>query len=139
MRLTITCDPRRRGLRMHVEQALDYPPGHVPGLLAAAVTEALAPPPAAAEVELAGLVPTPRTPTQDQGPEAGPSPESVETRLRRPVLRALDEGVTVEQAARTFGIDPAQVDQWDDDPALDAHTDLLGAGPGGHLPARVAS
>jgi len=124
---------------MHVEQALDYPPGHVPGLLAAAVTEALAPPPAAAEVELAGLVPTPRTPTQDQGPEAGPSPESVETRLRRPVLRALDEGVTVEQAARTFGIDPAQVDQWDDDPALDAHTDLLGAGPGGHLPARVAS
>ena len=91
MRLTITCDPRRRGLRMHVEQALDYPPGHVPGLLAAAVTEALAPPPAAAEVELAGLVPTPRTPTEDQAPETGPSPESVEARLRRRVLRALDE------------------------------------------------
>ena len=70
MRLTITCDPRRRGLRMHVEQALDYPPGHVPGLLAAAVTEAITPPPAADEVELAGLVPTPRTPTQDQAPDA---------------------------------------------------------------------
>ena len=60
-------------------------------------------------------------------------------RLRRRVLRALDEGATVEQAAREFGIDPAQIDRWDDDAALDAHTDLLGAGPGGHRPARVAS
>ena len=60
-------------------------------------------------------------------------------RLRRRVLRALDEGATVEQAAREFGIDPAQIDRWDDDAALDARTDLLGAGPGGHLPARVAS
>ena len=139
MRLTITCDPRRRGLRVHVKQALDYPPGHVPALLAGAVVEALAQPPAVDEVELAGLVPTPRTPTQDQAPEAGPSPESVEVRLRWRVLRALDEGATVEQAAREFGLDPAQVDRWDDDPAIDARTDLLGAGPGGHLPARVAS
>jgi len=139
MRLTITCDPRRRGLRVHVEWALDYPPGHVPALLAAVVTEALTPPPAADEVEGAGLVPTPRTPTQDQAPEAGPSPESVEVRLRRRVLRALDEGATGEQAAREFGIDPDQIDQWDDDAAIDAHTDLLGAGPGGHHPARVAS
>jgi len=139
MRLTITCDPRRRELRVQVERALDYPPGHVPALLAGAVVEALAQPPAVDEVEGAGLVPTPRTPTQDQAPEAGPSPESVEVRLRWRVLRALDEGATVEQAAREFGLDPAQVDRWDDDAALDAHTDLLGAGPGGHLPARVAS
>jgi hypothetical protein len=139
MRLTITLDMRRRALRVHAEQALDYPPGHVPGLLAAAVTEAITPPPAADEVELAGLVPTPRTPTQDQAPETGPSPESVDARLRRRVLRALDEGTTVAEAARRFGIDPAQIDRWDDDPAIDAHTDLLGAGPGGHHPARVAS
>ncbi len=139
MRLTITCDPRRRGLHVHVEWALDYPPGHVPALLAGAVVEALAQPPAVDEVELVGLVPTPRTPTQDQAPEAGPSPESVEVRLRWRVLRALDEGATVEQAAREFGLDPAQIDRWDDDPALDARIDLLGAGPGGHRPARVAS
>ena len=139
MRLTITCDPRRRGLRVHVEWALDYPPGHVPALLAAVVTEALTPPPAADEVEGAGLVPTPRTPTQDQAPGAGSSPESVEVRLRRRVLRALDEGATVTEAAREFGLDPAQIDRWDDDPALDAHTDLLGAGPGGHRATRVAS
>jgi len=139
MRLTITCDPRRRALRVQVERALDYPPGHVPALLAGAVVEALAQPPAVDEVELAEWVPTPRTPTQDQAPDAGPSPESVETRLRWRVLRALDEGATVEQAAREFGLDPAQVDRWDDDAALDAHTDLLGAGPGGHHPARVAS
>jgi len=143
MRLTITCDPRRRGLRVHVKRALDYPPGHVPGLLAAAVAgavvEALAQPPAADEVELAGLVPTPRTPTEDQAPETGPSPESVEVRLRRRVLRALDEGATVAEAARRFGIDPAQIDRWDDDAVIDARTDLLGAGPGGQRPQRVAS
>jgi len=139
MRLTITCNPRRRALRVHVEQALDYPAGHVPALLAGAVVEALAQPPTADEVESAGLVPAPRTPTQDHAPEAGPSPESVEARLRRRVLRALDEGATVEQAAREFGLDPAQIDQWDDDATLDARTDLLGAGPGGHLPTRVAS
>jgi len=139
MRLTLTCDPRRRALRIYVERALDYPPGHVPGLLAAVVTEALAHPPATVEVEGAGLVPTPRTPTEDQAPEAGPSPESVELRLRWRVLRALDEGATVEAAAREFGLDPAQIDRWDDDPAIDAHTDLLGSGPGGHLPPRVAS
>ncbi len=125
MRLTISCDPRRRELRVRVERALDYPAGHVPALLAGAVVEALAQPPAVDEVELVGLVPTPRTPTQDQAPEAGPSPESVETRLRWRVLRALDDGATVEAAAREFGLDPAQVDRWDDDPAIDAHTDLL--------------
>ena len=139
MRLTITCDPRRRGLHVHVEWALDYPPGHVPALLAGAVVEALAQPPAVDEVEGAGLVPTPRTPTQDQAPGAGPSPESVEVRLRRRVLRALDEGATGEQAAREFGLNPAQIDQWDDDAAIDARTDLLGAGPGGQRPQRVAS
>ena len=138
MRLTISCDPRRRGLRVRVERALDYPAGHLPGLLAAAVTEALAQPPA--DVEAPGLVPASRTtPAGDLGPGAGPSPESVETRLRWRVLRALDEGTTVAEAARRFGIDPAQIDRWDDDPAIDAHTDLLGAGPGGHHPARVAS
>jgi len=140
MRLTITCDPHRRGLRVHVDRALDYPAGHVPGLLAAAVAEVLAQPPAADEVELAGLVPAPRTtPTEDQAPEAGPSPESVEVRLRRRVLRALDGGATVAEAARKFGIDPAQIDRWDDDAVIDARTDLLGAGPGGQRPQRVAS
>ena len=103
------------------------------------MVEALAQPPAADAAELAELVPTPRTPTQDQAPETGPSPESAETRLRHRVLRALDNGATVEQAAREFGLDPAQIDRWDDDPALDAHTDLLGAGTGGHRAARVAS
>jgi len=139
MRLTITCDPRRRGLRVHVERALDYPPGHLPGLLAAAVTEALAQPPA--DVEAPELVPTPRAAPEDQPVLAAPGSEAYagEGRLRWRVLRALDEGATVEQAAREFGLDPAQVDRWDDDPALDARTDLLGAGPGGHRPARVAS
>ena len=79
------------------------------------------------------------TPADDLAPGVGPSPESVETWLRWRVLRALDEGATVEAAAREFGLDPAQIDRWDDDPAIDARTDLLGAGPGGHLPARVAS
>jgi len=143
MRLTLIRDSRRRALGVHVERALDYPPGHVPALLAAtvagAVTQALTQPPAADEVEPAGLVPTPRTPTEDQAPETGPSPESVEARLRWRVLRALDDGATVEQAAHRFGIDPALIDRWDDDAAIDARTDLLGAGPGGHHPARVAS
>jgi hypothetical protein len=140
MRLTITCDPRRRGLRVHVERALDYPPGHVPGLLAAATAEALTqPPPTADEVELPGLVPAPRTARDGQPRPAGLAPELVEARLRRRVLRALDEGATVTEAARTFGIDPAQIDRWDDDAAIDARTDLLGAGPGGQRPQRVAS
>jgi len=138
MRLTVTLDMRRRGLRVHVERALDYPPGHLPGLLAAAVTEALAQPPA--DVEAPELVPAPRTALDDQASVVGDEHrEANEARLRWRVLRALDEGATVEQAAREFGIDPAQIDRWDDDAALDAHTDLLGAGPGGHRPARVAS
>ena len=128
MRLTITCDPRRRGLRVHVERALDYPAGHLPALLAAAaaVTEALAQPPAADEAELAEWVPTPRTALDDQEPAIGDAHREADNpRLRRAVLRALDDGHTVEQAAREFGVDPAQVDQWDDDPAIDARTDLL--------------
>ena len=138
MRLTITCDRHRRGLRVHVKQALDYPAGHVPGLLAAAVTEVLAQPPA--DVEAPELVPAPRTALDGQASVVGDERrEANEVRLRRRVLRALDEGATVEQAAREFGIDPAQIDQWDDDAALDARTDLLGTGPGGHLPQRVAS
>ena len=130
MRLTITCDPRRRGLRVHVEQALDYPPGPVPGLLAAAVTgavvEALAQPPTADEVALPGLAPAPRTPRDDQEPAVGDAHrEANEVRLRRRVLRALNGGATVADAAREFGLAPAQIDRWDDDPAIDAHTDLL--------------
>ena len=144
MRLTITCDPRRRGLRVHVKRALDYPPGHVPGLLAAAVAgavvEALAQPPAADEVELAEWVPAPRTALDDQAPAVGDAHrEADDPRLRRVVLRALDEGATVAEAARRFGIDPAQIDRWDDDAVIDARTDLLGAGPGGQRPQRVAS
>jgi len=140
MRLTISCDPLRRGLRVHVERALDYPPGHVPALLAGAVVEALAQPPAVDEVELAGLVPAPRTALEDQAPAVGDGHcEADDPRLRRRVLCALDEGATVEAAAREFGLDPSQIDQWDDDAVIDARTDLLGAGPGGHLPQRVAS
>ena len=137
MRLTITLDPRRRGLRVHVEWALDYPPGHLPGLLAAATAEVLAQPPVAFEVELPGLVPAPRTARDGQPRSAGLAPELVEARLRRRVLRALDEGATVEQAAREFGLDPAQVDRWDDDPAIDARTDLLADAAG--WPARAGS
>ena len=141
MRLTITCDPRRRGLRVHVEWALDYPPGHVPGLLAAATADALTqPPPTADEVALPGLARAPRTPRDDQEPAVGDAHrEADDPRVRHRVLRALNDGATVAEAARRFGIDPAQIDRWDDDPAIDAHTDLLGAGPGGHHPARVAS
>ena len=142
MRLTITCDPRRRGLRVHVERALDYPAGHLPALpaaaAAAAVTEALAQPPA--DVEAPELVPAPRTALDDQASVVGDEHrEANEARLRWRVLRALDEGATVEAADREFGLDPAQIDRWDDDPAIDAHTDLLGAGPGGQRPQRVAS
>jgi len=123
---------------VHVERALDYPPGHVPALLAAAVTEALAQPPVG--VEAPELVPAPRTALDDQASVVGDERcEANEVRLRWRVLRALDEGATVEAAAREFGLDPAQIDRWDDDPALDAHTDLLGAGPGGHRPQWVAS
>ena len=130
MRLTITCDPRRRGLRVHVEQALDYPPGPVPGLLAAAVTgavvEALAQPPTADEVALPGLAPAPRTPRDDQEPAVGDAHrEADDPRVRHRVLRALNDGATVAEAAHRFGLDPTQVDQWDDDPAIDARTDLL--------------
>ena len=57
--------------------------------------------------------------------------------MRRRVLRALDEGATVEQAAREFGLDPAQVDRWDDDPAIDARTDLLADAAG--WPSRAGS
>ena len=137
MRLTISCDPRRRELRVRVERALDYPAGHVPALLAGAVVEALAQPPATVEVELPGLVPAPRTARDGQPRSAGLAPELVEARLRRRVLRALDGGATVAEAAREFGLDPAQVDRWDDDPAIDARTDLL-AGTAG-WPAQVAS
>ena len=139
MRLTITCDPRRRGLRVHVERALDYPPGHVPGLLAAATAEALTqPPPTADEVALPGLAPAPRTPRDDQEPAVGDAHrEANEARLRWQVLRALNDGATVAEAAHRFGLDPAQVDRWDDDPAIDARTDLL-AGTAG-WPAQVAS
>ena len=122
---------------MHVERALDYPPGHLPGLLAVATAEVLAQPPVAFEVELPGLVPAPRTARDGQPRSAGLAPELVEARLRRRVLRALDEGATVEQAAREFGLDPAQVDRWDDDPAIDARTDLLADAAG--WPARAGS
>ncbi|MEJ7716366.1 MAG: hypothetical protein WKF40_12065 [Thermoleophilaceae bacterium] len=139
MRLTITCDPRRRALRVHVKQALDYPPGHVPGLLAAAVTEALAQPPA--DVEAPELVPAPRTAWDGQASVAGA--ERREARrgavAAAGAARAGRAAPPSSEAAREFGLDPAQIDRWDDDPAIDARTDLLGAGPGGHRPARVAS
>jgi len=135
MRLTISRDPRRRGLRIYVERALDYPPGHLPGLLAAAVTEALTQPPTADEVELAEWVPAPRAALDDQEPAIGDAHREADNpRLRRAVLRALDDGHTVEQAAREFGVDPAQVDQWDD-PAIDARTDLLAGTAGWPAPA----
>ncbi len=135
MRLTITLDERGRALRVHVERALDYPPEHLPGLLAAVVAETLTPPPT--EVGLPELVPAPRTASDDEAPPVAAGPESGAVRLRRGVLRALDDGATVEQAARRFGIDPAQVDQWDDDAAIDAHTDQL-AGTAGWYPRREA-
>jgi len=136
MRLTISRDPRRRGLRIYVERALDYPPGHLPGLLAAAVTEALTQPPTADEVELAEWVPAPRAALDDQEPAIGDAHREADNpRLRRAVLRALDDGHTVEQAAREFGVDPAQVDQWDDDPAIGARTDLLAGTAGWPAPA----
>jgi len=127
MRLTLTRDPGRRVLRVHVDQALDYPPGHVPGLVAAAVEQALARLSTAAEGELGQLVPAPRLAPDDEAPPGGAAPDVqlVEARLRRRVLRALNDGATVEDAARRFGIDPTQIDQWDDDAAIDTRTDLL--------------
>lgn len=124
MRLTLALGHRRRALRVHIDRALDYPPGHVPALLAAAVATALTPPPAA-EVELPDLVPAPRPAPHDEELAAAPDTELGAARLRRRVLRALDDGATVEQAAREFGIDPARLNWWDDDAALDARTDLL--------------
>lgn len=96
MRLTVSRDPRRRALLVHVDRALDYPSDHVSELLAATVADLIA--------------------------QVGPAPES---RLRRGVLRALDRGATVAQAARRFGVDAALIDRWDDDAAVDARTDLL--------------
>jgi len=138
MRLTLSHDPRRRELGIHVERALDYPPGHVPGLVAAAITEALTQLVAAGEAEPGQLVPAPRpAPDQNLLP-AAPGPELGDARRRRRVLRALDEGATVEQAAARFGIDPAQVDRWDDDAAIDTRTDLLADTFGGSARREVS-
>jgi len=124
MRLTVALDERDQGMRVLVERALDYPPGHIPGFVAAAVAAALAPP-ADAAVEDGQLVPAPRRAPHDEALRAVSDPELGETRLRRRVLRALDEGATVAEAARRFGIEAAVIDRWDDDAASDARIDLL--------------
>lgn len=153
MRLTLTLDPRRQGaLRVRVERALDYPAGHVPGLLASAVTTALAQRAGEPEIgaEDVALVPAPRLAADDgpaprPGPDDAvppaatqPQPEVGEARLRWRVLRALDDGATVEEAAARF-VDPAQVDRWDDDAATDAHTDQLADTSGWASARREAS
>jgi len=136
MRLTVTVNPRTRAVRLQVDRALDYPPVHVTGLLAAAAAQALAhqvaddaPGPATGEVS--HPVPAPRAAADDvAAPRGTGAAVGDEARLRRRVLRALDDGATVEQAAARFGINPAVIDRWDDDPAADAHTDLLADGFG---------
>jgi hypothetical protein len=135
MRLTVTLDEARGSLTVRVEHALAYPPEHVRQLLTAAVSGALAQPVDSDEVDQhvdgAALVPAPRPAVGDESVCPGrTASELAEVRLRWRVLRALEDGATVEQAAERFGVDPAQVDRWDDDVALDAHTDLLVEGFG---------
>jgi len=128
MRLTVTLDDARGSLIVRVERALDYPPERVPGPLAAAVPGPLAAAVAEAlthHVPDGVMVPAPRPVAGESPPESSGTDEA---RVRQGVLRALDDGSTVEDAAFRFGIDPELIHRWDDDAAVDAYTDLL-AGP----------
>jgi len=145
MRLTLTRDPRRGTLRITAKRAADYPPGHLPRALAAAVQRAVhqldnpptadqVPAPRAAADDTPGPVPPdPREPEPE--PDRDGRDEAV---IRRRVLRMLDRGATERQVADRFGVDLAQVACWDDDAARDAHTDLIADGDGWH-PGLVAS
>ncbi len=142
MRLILTLDSRRGALRITADRGADYPPGHLPQALAAAVQRAvhqLDDDPSSAE-----RLPAPRAAADDTPGPVTPDPGEPdlgvrgEVLTRRRVLRMLDRGATEGQAADRFGVDPAQVARWDDDAARDAHTDLIADGHGWR-PGRVAS
>lgn len=139
MRLTVTVDERRGTVRVEAERALDYQPGHVRRIGAAAAQRVVdqlrcqQPVPVVAATVLAGAgEPAQPRDRHDQPPtlrcpELGTGRRVEITRGR--VLRMLDRGATVEAADR-FGIAPEQIDRWDDDAAADGRADLIAAGPG---------
>ncbi len=135
MRLTITVCPRRGTvLRIAVDHAGDYPPEHLRRVLAAAaarVVEGLS------WWENIDPVPVPRCapdhqPAATAGDQPGDGWSAPREVTRRRVLRLLDHGATVQQAAERLGVDPEVIDRWDDDAALDGQVDLLADGPGCH-------
>lgn len=141
MRLTVTVDEARGRVRVEVDRALDYRPGQVCRALAAAAQRVAG--------QLGDYQPVPVAPLLVAGADEPAQPEDrhdpplpapwrvepgTDRRLevtRGRVLRALDRGATVAEAAARFGVDPALIDRWDDDAAADGHTDLLAAGAGG--------
>ncbi len=136
MRLTITvCPHRGTVLRITVDQAGDYPPDHVAYQVAAAAERAAED--LTRRRENIDRIPAPRrapdhqpaTTAEDKPGDGCSAPREI---TRRRVLRLLDHGATVAEAAQRFGVDPALIDRWDDDAALDGHIDLLADGPGCH-------
>lgn len=117
MKLTVILDPRARTLRVEARRALDYPAERVTRLIAATVDQALTD-----TTPMCPALPAQRsTPveatsgTERQGDEV----------TRRRVLRALDRGAAVAEAAARFAVTPEQIDRWDDDAALDVQTDQI--------------
>lgn len=140
MRLTITVDEARGRVRVAADRARDYRPRQVRWAVAAAVQRVAD--------QLHYQPPTVTSPADEPDgprphghghgqPATGPPGEAdsdegglrVEVTRGR-VLRALDRGATVAEAAEWFGLDPQLIDRWDDDAAADARTDLIAAGPG---------
>jgi len=134
MKLPVTLDARRGRLRVDAERALDYPARHVAQLVAAATSHAIAAgisQPRPPRSDHAGQTDSPvrQRPAElpaavDHGRRRASSSRDDEFTRRR-VLRMLDDGAPVHEAAERFGVDPAQIDQRYDDAALDARTDVL--------------
>jgi hypothetical protein len=130
VRLTVTVDEARGSLRVDAEHALRYPPGQVCHAVAAAARRALAHPAACQR----GRIET-RPPDQACDPATAAHQDLASARgrpraelVRGRVLRMLDRGATVAEAADRFDLDPEQIDRWDD-AATDGRTDLIAAGP----------
>ena len=152
MRLTLSLDPRRGVLRVAAEHALGYRVTHVAQVVATAAGRAVDQLLRAAEADraldqLLGEVSTGAIPAQRPDPDR-PLPthshhaadwespgECDEEVTRRRVLRLLELGHTVVEAAEHLGVDPELINRWDDDAATDAHTDLLAAGLTGLAPS----
>jgi len=161
VRLTLTLDPRRGVLRVETEHALGYQATHLAQVVATAAGRAVDQLLRAAEADraldqLLGEVSTGPMPVQRPDPDRplpthshhaadrespGECDEQVVTRRR--VLRLLERGHTVAEAAERLGVDPELIDRWDDDAATDGHMATrrqlrtMGLRPGGQGPVAV--